>query len=790
MALRSEQARVLRRRVLGGLIRNLVLFTGAFALLCGAVQTFVVPSMADYVANSTSSWHTLPSSEQYTQALADEGLSIEDGGIHDMWVDEFVQSGYSADEGTAAKVQDEIDEMQYALGEFLAAEQANDKQAAVDAAAKAVKAAQAQAEKLGLVDPVANASAAGGGVVFDENASAATDKSLFIETAKDGEAPEDTGEKTDAGSGNNAADADSALPPLLDYRTILKAEGIEPDDASAAQARAALRTTATILEMGLSLSASSPHLPPDTTEEDAVRILVAAATVGYAQADLDDLLGRAYRQSQAQAYDAWVALTPAEEAQALGVNDEHPVWQVIQDENGTYSIRDISTYTFIKSFKLPLIVIAFVAGWLFIILRSLNKSLRYFDELSGAVATLLTDKEAPLELPADLSIARNELAVIRSQSLADERAAHAAEQRKNELVAYLAHDIRTPLTSVLGYLDLLRETTDLPRDTLRKYADVAYTKAERLEQLINEFFEITRYNLSAIPIERETVGVRLFCQQVAEAFFPEASARNIRISIDVTGADTFFIDPDKLARALGNVLRNAVAYADANSTIALAARQDGRLTTITVANRGREISEAHLESIFEKFYRADGARTTRSGGAGLGLAIAREIVVAHHGTIEAASERGITVFTLSIPTRGDEEALRGRAGTGASAASIPAAASTSGPISNRPGRLSQRTTAMLHGSRPASARPDRPAALPRQRPAGAPSFMHPGERTEPPRSDAQPAAPGRIGERTATRRGGAAPLKPRYTAAPSAPTASRMNDNRPRSRSRHARRQP
>ena len=181
-------------------------------------------------------------------------------------------------------------------------------------------------------------------------------------------------------------------------------------------------------------------------------------------------------------------------------------------------------------------------------------------------------------------------------------------------MAYLAHDIRTPLTSVLGYLDLLRETTDLPRDTLRKYADVAYTKAERLEQLINEFFEITRYNLSAIPIERETVGVRLFCQQVAEAFFPEASARNIRISIDVTGADTFFIDPDKLARALGNVLRNAVAYADANSTIALAARQDGRLTTITVANRGREISEAHLESIFEKFYRADGARTTRSGG--------------------------------------------------------------------------------------------------------------------------------------------------------------------------------
>lgn len=126
---------------------------------------------------------------------------------------------------------------------------------------------------------------------------------------------------------------------------------------------------------------------------------------------------------------------------------------------------------------------------------------------------------------------------------------------------------------MLGYLDLLRETTDLPRETLRKYADIAYSKAERLESLINEFFEITRYNLSAIPIERETVGVRLFCQQVAEAFFPEAAARNIRITVDAAGAGQFFIDPDKLARALGNVLRNAVAYADANSVIAIAARQ-------------------------------------------------------------------------------------------------------------------------------------------------------------------------------------------------------------------------
>ncbi|WP_302962504.1 ATP-binding protein [uncultured Adlercreutzia sp.] len=752
MALKSEQARVLRRRVLGGLIRNLVLFTGGFALFCAAAQAFVVPAVANYVADSTSSWRALPSSEQFQQIMADQGF-LQNPDLFDIWVAESADAGYSTEAGSAANIRDELNELQDAIAEY-ASLAANP-----ETAEAADEIARKKAEELGLVEDVADASANGaaaGEVPADGN----DELAVHVEGYGDAGTAEE-------GTGGNEADftADSPIGdtpvPLVSYETILASEDIDPTQASAAQARAALRVSASLQELGLHLSVPSALMPPDTTEQTATKILVAAAVMGYGQADLNVILENAYRQSQEQAFDAWLPLTPAEEAKMLGINDEHPVWQITQAENGAYSMRDVSFYTFVKSFKLPLVAVSFVAGWLFIIFRSLNKSLRYFDELSGAVGTLLADKEAPIELPPDLSIARNELTVIRSQSLADERAAHAAEQRKNELVAYLAHDIRTPLTSVLGYLDLLRETTDLPRDTLRKYADIAYTKAERLEQLINEFFEITRYNLSAIPIERETVGVRLFCQQVAEAFFPEATARNIRISIDVAGADTFFVDPDKLARALGNVLRNAVAYADANSTIALAARQDAHFTTITVANRGREISEAHLESIFEKFYRADGARTTRSGGAGLGLAIAREIVVAHQGDIEAASEHGITVFTLRIPTRGEAGAPDVLTGSGATGALSRPPLNAAPETGRRAGRTaSPRTSAAQagRGSRAASERASVPA------------------RTS--------------GERAVPRRSGTAPLKPRYTAGPSAPTASRMNDNRPRSRSRHARRQP
>ena len=734
MALRSEQARVLKRRVLGALIRNLVLFSGAFVLICFSLETFVVPSVANYVANATSSWRALDASPEFRRILVDQGML--DNGLFDMWVEDLVNEGYSGEAATVDEVQGQVNEMQDAIGEYVTVSEENAAAKAADEKARAETKISGAASGTPEVD-------AGGEVGGIEAAGI---------------------DATDDGARNASADNLAPVPPVS-YEQILEAQNVVPAEASAAQALAALHVSMSIQELRLSLTLPSPFVPENTPEQEVVQILTSAAVMGYDQQALDEVLGNAYRQAQDEAFNTWTSLPADQRAQAVGLSDEHPVWQTITNENGVTSVRDVATYTFIKSFKLPLAALAFVAGWLFIILRTLNKSLRYFDDLAEAVGKLLADKDAPIELPPDLSIARNELAVIRTQSIADERAAKAAEQRKNELVAYLAHDIRTPLTSVLGYLDLLRETTDLPRDTLRKYADIAYTKAERLESLINEFFEITRYNLSAIPIERETIGVRLFCQQVAEAFFPEASARGIRISIDVGAADRFFVDPDKLARALGNVLRNAVAYADPNSTIALAARPEGRFTTITVANRGREISDAHLEAIFEKFYREDGARTTRSGGAGLGLAIAREIVVAHHGVIEAASERGVTVFTLRIPTEGED--------------SPPLAGAAPGAVA-RPGFAAD-------GTRPGLATPAAPRRSSRPSPPASRASTAGG--TRPVSHIPQRAGGAARGEREASRRPGA-PLKPRYTHASSEPGRGNLGDNRPRSRSRHSRRQP
>lgn len=314
-----------------------------------------------------------------------------------------------------------------------------------------------------------------------------------------------------------------------------------------------------------------------------------------------------------------------------------------------FAVRDLRAYHSFLDMGPEAAVAAYFCGALVIAAVAGNRALKRLDDLSAAVTGLFADRFAPIELPDELSAARSELVQIQNRALSDERAAKAAETRKNELVAYLAHDIRTPLTSVIGYLSILKETPDLPVEDRAKLAGIALEKAERLEGLVGEFFEITRYNLQAIPIERERVGVSLFLGQVADELRPEAGARGVAIEVSAPEEAVAFIDPEKMARAVSNVLKNAVSFADEGTEVRLSAETGDGFVTMRVADAGREIAPVHLEAIFEKFFREDGARTSEKGGAGLGLAIAKEIVEAHGGTIAAESSLGQTVFTIRIP---------------------------------------------------------------------------------------------------------------------------------------------
>lgn len=322
--------------------------------------------------------------------------------------------------------------------------------------------------------------------------------------------------------------------------------------------------------------------------------------------------------------------------------------QLMVTEDGTIAMRDISFYNTLRSFKIPVAIIIYAIGVIVVIVRTLNRSLRYFNKLSSALSDPRLIEGGRIVLPEELTISSQQIELLQKKIRDHEQAAVMAEQRKNELVAYLAHDIRTPLTSVVGYLSLLAEAPDLPREKRAEFAGVALSKAERLESLVEEFFEITRYNLDAILLERENVDIALFLDQVADEFGIAAKDRSITITTIAPENEQAFIDSSKMARALGNVVKNAIAYADPESEVILSAIVTEDEIVLSTTNRGREISAVHLEAIFERFYREDRSRG-QSANAGLGLAIAREIVEAHRGTISAESSNGLTTFTIRLP---------------------------------------------------------------------------------------------------------------------------------------------
>lgn len=221
--------------------------------------------------------------------------------------------------------------------------------------------------------------------------------------------------------------------------------------------------------------------------------------------------------------------------------------------------------------------------------------------------------------------------------------------RKNDLIAYLAHDLKTPLTSVIGYLSLLDEAPDMPVDQKAKYVNIALDKAQRLEKLINEFFEITRYNLQQIELEEEMIDLYYMLVQMTDEFYPLLNAHGNTVKLRVDENMTIYGDPIKLARVFNNILKNAIAYSYRDTTIDIWTESTGNEVLVYFCNKGKTIPAQKLNSIFEKFFRLDEARTTNTGGAGLGLAIAKEIITLHGGTITAKSESETTTFCISLP---------------------------------------------------------------------------------------------------------------------------------------------
>lgn len=300
---------------------------------------------------------------------------------------------------------------------------------------------------------------------------------------------------------------------------------------------------------------------------------------------------------------------------------------------------------------LPSILIIVIGIILTVILiSSFMKALGYLEDVLSATENIYNSKNDLIELPNELNEVEKQMNQIKINVLESQRVAREAEQRKNDLVVYLAHDLKTPLTSVIGYLTLLHDEKQISDELRDRYLSIALNKAERLEDLINEFFDITRFNLSTLTLELSRINLTRMLEQLIYEFKPMLLDKNLHCSLTAEPDIIISCDVDKMQRVFDNLLRNAVNYSFENNTIDIAITKTAENVKLSFVNHGYTIPKEKLDRIFEQFYRLDSARTTKNGGAGLGLAIAKEIVELHHGSITAESENEIITFEVLIPS--------------------------------------------------------------------------------------------------------------------------------------------
>ena len=278
-----------------------------------------------------------------------------------------------------------------------------------------------------------------------------------------------------------------------------------------------------------------------------------------------------------------------------------------------------------------------------IVLRGFTKC---FDTMLLGVDALLDDEQTQICMPKEIAFVGEKLQSVKEELNKRKQQKEEAEKRKDELIVYLAHDIKTPLTSVLGYISLLNDNPNMQPEEREKYTRVALDKAIRLEELINEFFEITKSHTQTILLEKSKVDLAYLIEQVIDEAYPMLTDNHKQVEMDLSEELSVEIDPQKMARVIANLLKNACHYSE-DEKIKIYTIVENDKIQIVFENKGT-VPEEDLKHLFEKFYRADEARQTKTGGAGLGLAISKDIVEAHGGSIIAECENEIFRITVTL----------------------------------------------------------------------------------------------------------------------------------------------
>ena len=226
------------------------------------------------------------------------------------------------------------------------------------------------------------------------------------------------------------------------------------------------------------------------------------------------------------------------------------------------------------------------------------------------------------------------------------------EQSKDELVTNVSHDLRTPLTSIIGYLGLIEQEKYRDEEQIKQYTHIAYEKAKQMNVLVNDLFEYTKMRNRGAHVSRIKFDLVELVEQVAVGFRVAAHEADLVMRVETPDHKIEMVgDTDKLVRVLENLISNALKYGRDGTEIIIRVFLHEQGVVFSVANNGRPIPAESLPNLFERFYRVEGSRSQETGGSGLGLAIAKSIIDLHQGSITADSTKEWTTFTVWLPIK-------------------------------------------------------------------------------------------------------------------------------------------
>lgn len=327
---------------------------------------------------------------------------------------------------------------------------------------------------------------------------------------------------------------------------------------------------------------------------------------------------------------------------------------------------------YFHNFRLPIGItysISFVISliiFIIIFFNLMNITLKYVDILSGTIQEVTAgdyNAEAPIKYDDELGLLAANINYL-AKTLRDKEkeseilkenerlafdAERNAEKQKNDLISNVAHDLRTPLTTIVGYLELIKNNDHLSKEDIQKYSTVAYEKSKRLQAMMDDLFDFTSLDQTNVKVYMTTINISELVLQIVDEFYPTFQEHQLTPIIKVNQSNLLIKgDGQLLARVFDNLLSNAVKYGEDGRDIVIEVLNDDQTVTIKIRNFGHPIAPEDVPYIFDKFYRSDSSRSSSTGGTGLGLAIAKNIVEIHNGHIFVTSHKDTTTFVVVL----------------------------------------------------------------------------------------------------------------------------------------------